>query len=176
MWFWTNLLMDQSERVPRVGPRFPEILLYALFSPVSSRVLSYWTSFRVTARGHNVWRQVHPWMPVHHRPLYEHLRVQYLAQGYLWSALKVLWPLTVLPEHFPCFVCWGWKKKPFQWHSEWWCRRIFPYPLNNCWKDATGWGEEALASQSSIVSNESKENQQKHLCSSFESKNLTRNC
>lgn len=64
MWFWTNLLMDQSERVPRVGPRFPEILLYALFSPVSSRVLSYLASFRVTASGHNVWRQVHPWMPV----------------------------------------------------------------------------------------------------------------
>lgn len=45
--------------------------------------------------------------PYRINPQYEHLWVRYLTQGYLSSALKVLWHLALLPEHLPDFICCG---------------------------------------------------------------------
>lgn len=43
--------------------------------------------------------------------IYEHLGVQYLAKGYVGSALKVFWHLPLVPEHLPSLVYTGALKK-----------------------------------------------------------------
>lgn len=49
----------------------------------------------------------------HCKALCEHSRDQYFAQGYLDGALKVSWPLALLPEARPCFVWTGvWTGNP----------------------------------------------------------------
>lgn len=76
------------------------------------KLFTWWSKSRDRSHSHswwlyqwggcrNEWRQGPPLdeAPVHCIILYRHLWVQYLAQEYFCSALKMFWHLPALPEH-----------------------------------------------------------------------------